>query len=165
MTDLKWFDAYSGQTTDQLLSLEGKYRTDSLVAAIEKGIGQKAARHGNKSLTAEERTVLAIEALEREVNNGGYSQYFENAHEFAPTIVESLVRINCPKTAEISKEAIHALNLPALDSASINTAMISQSDRRDDILGQCDEAYHEAGDDIGEQLFSFIKVNKSQIKL
>jgi hypothetical protein len=65
----------------------------------------------------------------------------------------------------VSKEAIHSLNLPALDSAAINTAMISQSDRRDDILGQRDEAYHEAGDDIGEQLFSFIKVNKSQIKL
>jgi hypothetical protein len=44
MTELKWFDAYSGQTIDQLLSLEGQYRTDSLVVAIEQAIGQKAAR-------------------------------------------------------------------------------------------------------------------------
>jgi Domain of unknown function (DUF4375) len=165
MNELKWFDAYSGQTIEQLLSLEGKYQTDSLVVAIEHAIGKKAARQGNKSLTAQERTVLAIEAFEREVNNGGYSQYFENAHEFAPTIVESLVRINCPKTAEISREAIHALNLPALDSAAINTAMISQSATRDDILHQCDEAYHETGEDIGGQLFSFIKANKSRINL
>jgi hypothetical protein len=165
MTDLKWLDAYSGQTIEQLLSLEGKYRTDSLVVAIEQAIGQKAARQGNKTLTAEERTVLAIEALEREVNNGGYSQYFVNAHESAPIIVDSLMRINCPKTAEISTEAIHALNLPALDSAAINTAMISQSDTRDDILHQCDEAYHETFEDIGGQLFSFIKANRSRINL
>ncbi len=134
MTELKWFDAYSGQTIDQLLSLEGQYRTDSLVVAIEQAIGQKAARQGAESLTGEERIVLAVEALESEVNNGGYSQYFVNRHELAPIIVESLLRINCPKTAEISKEAIHSLNLPALDSAAINTAMIAQSERRDDIL-------------------------------
>lgn len=158
------FDGYSGQTIEQLLSLEGQYRTDSRVVAIERAIAQKAARQGDKSLTAEEQIVLAVEALESEVNNGGYSQYFVNRHELAPIIVESLLRINCPKTAEISREAIHALDLPVLDAAAINTAMIADNERRDDILHQCDEAYLEAGEDIGGQLFSFIKANKSQIK-
>jgi len=165
MTELKWFDTYSGQTIDQLLSLEGQYRTDSLVVAIEQAIGQKAARQGAESLTGEERIVLAVEALESEVNNGGYSQYFVNRHELAPIIVESLLRINCPKTAEISTEAIHALNLPILDAAAINTAMIADNERRDDILHQCDEAYHETCEDIAGQLFSFVKANKGQIKL
>ena len=34
----KWFDAYGGQTTEQLLALEGEYRTDSLVLAFEQAI-------------------------------------------------------------------------------------------------------------------------------
>ena len=98
MTELKSFDAYSGQTMDQLLSLEGQYRTDSLVVAIEQANGRKGARKGAESLTGEERIVLAVEALESEVNNGGYSQYFVNRHELAPIIVESLLRIDCPET-------------------------------------------------------------------
>lgn len=165
MTELKWFDAYSGETIDQLLSLEGQYRIDSLVVAIEQAIGQKAARQGDASLTAEERIVLAVEALESEVNNGGYSQYFENRPEFAPIIVESLLRIECPKTAEICKQAIDVLDLSNLDAAAINTAMIEDSDGRDSILGQCDEAYQATGEDIAGQLFSFIKTNKNQFNL
>ncbi len=33
---------------------------------------QKLVRFGEDKLTSEERIILAIEALEREVNNGGY---------------------------------------------------------------------------------------------
>src|SRR5712692_6395503 len=42
MTDLKWLEKYSGQTVEQLLSLEGEYRTDSVIIAFEQAIGQKA---------------------------------------------------------------------------------------------------------------------------
>jgi hypothetical protein len=66
----KFLEGYSGQSTDQLLSLEADYRTDSLVLAFEQAIIQKAERNGVKSLSDEERIVLAVEALEREVNNG-----------------------------------------------------------------------------------------------
>src|ERR1700692_2235333 len=41
-----WLDGYSGQTAVELLSLEGKYRTDSLVLAFEAAIRQKANREG-----------------------------------------------------------------------------------------------------------------------
>src|SRR5439155_6192926 len=67
----KWLNGYSDQSVEQLLSLEGEYRTDSLVLAFEEAINQKAQREGMQSLTEEERIVLAVEALEREVNNGG----------------------------------------------------------------------------------------------
>lgn len=65
----------SGQTVEQLLSLEGKSRIDSLVLAFEQAISQKAERTGNEGLSYPERVVLAVEALEREVNNGGYAQF------------------------------------------------------------------------------------------
>jgi hypothetical protein len=88
--------AYDGQTTDELLSLEGKCRTDSLVIAFEQAVDQKAARLGETSLANEERVILAVEALEREVNNGGYAQFFQNSsREYASMIVNALRRIGC----------------------------------------------------------------------
>ena len=111
---LKWLEGYSGESTEQLLSLEGKYRTDSLVLAFEEGINQKAEREGTRSLTIEERIVLAVEALEREVNNGGYDQFFVNSsREFTPIMVGALKRIGCNKTASITQKAIEALGLIA----------------------------------------------------
>ena len=100
MTDLKWLDQYTGQTTDELIALEGEYRTDSLVLAFEQALDQKTARAGTEELTAEERVVLAVEALEREVNNGGYGQFFTNdSNEYTPIIVDALMRIGCGDTA------------------------------------------------------------------
>src|SRR6266404_3594696 len=86
----KWLDAYSGQTTSQLLGLEHEFRVASLILGFEQAIDQKAAREGNDHLTKEEFMVLAIEALEREVNNGGYRQFFINSsREYTPTIVDT----------------------------------------------------------------------------
>ena len=72
VADLPWFDGYSGQSVDELLSLKGRYRTDSIVVAFEQALSQKSAKRGDSALRTEELAVLAIEALEREVNNGGY---------------------------------------------------------------------------------------------
>ena len=75
---------YSGQSADQLLSLEGMYRIDSLVRAFEQAITQKAQRGGVQSLTDEERIVLAVEALEREVNNGVWLVSSRSCHRAPP---------------------------------------------------------------------------------
>jgi len=85
MPELKRLDGYAGQTLEQILALEGEYRVDSLVLVFEQALDQKAARAGVQSLTKEERVLLAVEALEREVNNGGYGQ-------FSPTPQENLCR-------------------------------------------------------------------------
>jgi hypothetical protein len=38
MYDLKWLEGYSGQTTEELIALEGEYRIDSLVLAFEQAL-------------------------------------------------------------------------------------------------------------------------------
>jgi hypothetical protein len=38
---------------------------------------------------------MAVESLEREVNNGGYDQFFVNAAEYTPVIADSLSAIGC----------------------------------------------------------------------
>ncbi|MGA9721306.1 MAG: DUF4375 domain-containing protein [Candidatus Binatus sp.] len=159
MSDLKFLKEYSGQTVEQLLSLEGEYRIDSLVLAFEQALDQRMAREGRDSLSlgGEEQVILAIEALEREVNNGGYSLFFENStRELAPIIVRALVRIGCPRTAEITQRALDALHLPILSVEAIEAAVASDNVSEED-LNECDNSYYRSGEDIAGQLFAFIK--------
>lgn len=163
---LEWLDGYSGQSVDQLLSLEGKYRIDSLVLAFEQAIGQKVARVGERGLSNEERIVLAVEGLEREVNNGGYAQFFTNSsREYASIIVNSLQRIGCRKAANITEKAIKALDISDLTVEAIETVMAKNDKQREAKLNQCDDEYYKNEEPIADQLFEFIKANKAHIRL
>lgn len=161
----KWLDGHSGQTVDELFSLEGKYRTDSLVLAFEQAISKKAEQKGLQTLTDEERIVLAVEALEREVNNGGYDQFFLNSsRQFAPIVVGALQRIGCKKTASITQRAIKVLGLADLTSEGIEAAMTGNDEQRVAKLSRCDDAYYKTAEPIADRLFAFIKTNKMAVK-
>ena len=104
MSATDWLNTYTGQTTDELIALESNYRTDSLVLAFEQALGQKAGPLGFEGLTSAERVVLAVEAIEREVNNGGYDQLLINSSkELAPYFVSALNDIGCPKVARLTQ--------------------------------------------------------------
>ena len=153
MAELKWLNGYAGQGVDGLLALSGEYREDSLVLAFEEAIGRKAAREGMQSLSDEERIVLAVEGLEREVNNGGYSQFFVNSsREFVPLIVDALLRIGCPITAQITRNAIEAV-------------AGGEDEERDEELERCDQLYFEAAEDLAGRLLAFLGANRQAIRL
>jgi hypothetical protein len=165
MPDLPFLDAYSGETTDELLALEGKYRIDSLVLAFEQAMDQKAARVGDESLTEEERIILAIEALEREVNNGGYGQFFVNSsRKYGPIIVHALRRIGCPRTAEITQRAVKIVQQIPMASEEIENGTWEENDDRSAALSECDSLYFERPENIEESLFDFIKANQAKIE-
>ena len=91
---LPWLD-YTGQSTQELIACKNTHRIDSLLCALEEGIQAKERQDGEAGLTDEERVVLAVRALDREVNNGGFSQFFANSsRRFVPIIVDSLRRID-----------------------------------------------------------------------
>jgi hypothetical protein len=135
MPELQWLDGYSGETVDELIALEGKYRTDSLVLAFEQAMDQKAARVGDDKLAEEERIVLAIEALEREVNNGGYGQFFVNSSEYASIIVGALRRIGCPKTAGITQKAMRIVQKSPMTDEEIENGTWEENEERQEALG------------------------------
>jgi hypothetical protein len=165
MVELKWLDGYSGQTTEELIALEGKYRNDSLVLAFEQALDQKAERVGEEGLTHEERVILAVEALEREVNNGGYDQFFFNSsNEYTPIIVDALNRIDCPMVADLTQQAIDSLGIEKPVSVdSINRLMANEDEDRDNRLFECDDRYHEIAGDLADPLLEFIKKNKDKV--
>lgn len=164
--DLEFLEGYSGQTVDELISLEKTHRIDSLVLAFEEILGRKAFNSGMAQLSETEQTILAVEELEREVNNGGYHQFFINSSkEYAPIIVDTLNKILCPKTAEITQNAIDSLGITgALTVSAIDEAMNKDSnDELIEILSKFDDLYFASGEPIADQLFNYIKLNKNQI--
>jgi len=162
-SNLLWLDGYSGQTVEELLALAERYRVDSLVLAFEQAIGQKLVREGRQGLSEEERVVLAVEALEREVNNGGYEQFLMNSsQEFTPIIGDSLERIGCRKTATITQTALEAFPHRRGEDIGNNTA---DDQRLRKQLSQCDDLYYKMGEAIAEGLFAFIENNKANIRL
>src|SRR5687767_752879 len=81
---------YTGQSTEQLIALAPHYRVDSIVLAFEQAIDLKAAK--GRKLSQVENDIVAIEAMEREVNNGGYHQFFINSSKaYAHVLPASLV--------------------------------------------------------------------------
>jgi hypothetical protein len=149
-----------------LLRLADDCSVPSLVLAFEQALNQKAWREGEPSLTSEERIIVAVEEFEREVNNGGYNQFFINSsRDYAPIIVESLLRIGCPETAKLTSRALAALRLPSLSVASIERVMETDDAERDAELEECSRIFFNSDEPIAVPLFNFIAENKAAIRL
>jgi hypothetical protein len=159
---LPWLDGYRGQSTGDLIGLEGRVRFDSLVLAFEEALRLKAARRGEPALSDQERVVLAVETLEREVNNGGYGQLFLNCPEAVDGLSPSLRAIGCGEVAEITERAVAALRV---EGRTVEEAMAQEDRARDERLEECDRAYLALGLDLAGPLFAYIKENSNGIVL
>jgi hypothetical protein len=166
--ELEWLGGYSGESVDELLALSATHRVDSIVLAVEQALQERAAELGLAGLHEAEVTVLAVEALEREVNNGGYHQFFLNAREYAPLVVDALRRIACHKTAEISANAIAMVGLHQPFTASeVEAAITNDADEKlvEILSDTCDVAYFGSNEPIADRLFEYIRVNRASINL
>ncbi len=157
-----FLDAYGGQSTDELLDLQETHRIDSLVLAFEEAIARKRA---TQDITPEERNVLAIEALEREMSNGGYGQFFRNtSSEFTSVVVAALRAIDCPKAAINSQDAIDSLHIEGpLTPSNVEHAMNDPSVRQR--LAECDVLYRSNDESITPQLFRWIEEHSTKIRI
>jgi len=153
---------YSGQSTEELLALEEKYRVDSIILAFEEALLHKPS----PDLTSEEQYVLAVEALEREVNNGGYLQFFTNACEHAGIIEQALRAIDCPVIAQITRDALATLELEAGFSPGDVAAAAEDADESvHEVLEECDNRYFDDGEPVADHLFEWIRKNRKAIRI
>ena len=163
MSKQPFLESYDGQTTQQLIAMRGSYRIDSLVLAFEQAVGRKPTYR----LTKPEYVVLAVEAMEREVNNGGYQLFFGNSsREFTGFIVRALELIGCPKCAAITADAIAVLELPAwYDDITIKQTVVDLPDDRHTKLGECDSRYYANDEPIADALFAYIEQHQHEIQI
>ncbi len=159
MAEKKWLDDVGNLTVGQLIQLEDTYRIDSIVAAIEAALMDRA------TVTATERIVLVIEAMEREVNNGGFNQFFFNSsNEYAGELISALRQIGVPGIAEIAERALRAIGAqPNWKSEQFEEASADPEESIMDELNECDNAYYASEEAIAEKLFGFIKLSQKDV--
>ena len=104
-------------------------------------------------------------ALDREVNNGGYHQFFLNSsRRFAAVILDYLGRIGCTATAAIARRAIAALQLPELFAQAVSAIIRTENPERDEILDACDREFYKLRE-ITPHLFGYIETHQDRIRL
>ncbi len=112
--------------------------------------------------------MLAIEALEREVNNGGHHQFFLNTPEYAEFVVPALRRIGCTRTADVAQRAIDLLELPGPVTASrVADALDNdlQGSLIELLIEECDAPYFDEPEAIADRLFSYLSENRERIRI
>jgi Domain of unknown function (DUF4375) len=154
--------SYDGKTVAELLAVTDTYRTDFMIHLVEGALQRKAPA----DLSAPERVVLAVEALEREVNDGGYNQFFVNEPSYAREIVASLNEIGCPETARITAGAVAVLGLrPGWTDEQISVAAADIPDDEWAKLDTLDGQFLAYPDPIADRLLTFIRANAAEIRL
>jgi hypothetical protein len=161
---IPWLD-YTGQDTAQILACKGTHRIDSLLCALEQAIELRQDRSPDVATTPEERTLLAIMALEREVNNGGYHQFFANSsREYALTVVPALESIGCDTTAALTQRALDALSLHPLTLKAIENSIFKPNPERDRALDALDQQFYKICE-IEPKLFAFVESHQQAYAL
>lgn len=159
-----FLEKYEGQSVDELIGLQNTHRIDSIVLAFESALDVR--RDNGEELTGVELVILAIEGLEREVNNGGFSQFFYNSSvEYAPLIVASMKNIGCHEMANLAQRAIDILAVDTLDPDTIEKRMDPDDEGLEEALGELDDIYFKSDEVPGYALFEYIKNNRESIKL
>lgn len=106
-----------------------------------------------------QKVFSSIWAVESEVNNGGFSQYFQNTScETAGFVVEALELIDAPRTAEICRRAVAAAfpgGLPS-DLDAIRAASGDFSPDIEDVLSELDGEFYKYPHDLTELLFAYV---------
>ena len=133
-------------------------KNDTLIALSE----SDKTQFGKEDFSAQsvpQKVFSSIWAVESEVNNGGFSQYFLNhSCETAGFVAEALDTIGAPKTAEICRHAIAAAfpdGLPA-DPEEISSAAADFSDETEKALDALDREFYMYPHDLTEQLFAYV---------
>jgi hypothetical protein len=105
------------------------------------------------------RLFSSIWAVESEVNNGGFSQYFLNSSaETAPFVAEALDTIGAPRTAAICRRAIEIAFPDGLPPAprEISSAAAEFSDEILTELDVIDREFFAYPHDLTDLLFTYV---------
>ncbi len=155
MNELQFFRDDGSKTLRELLLLRGRYRSDSIVMAID----DRLQRNSTDTYSQAELIILGVEELERRVNTGGFKSFFINEPQFAGQIVDFLELIQCINTAKIATKAISRLgsqDLTKLDDV-VAKAVIADFESED-------QEFLAYPDDIVEHLLTYIEKNQNSIR-
>ena len=132
---------------------------NGILIALSESDKTKFGKEDFSDQSVPQKVFSSIWAVESEVNNGGFSQYFLNSSaETAGFVAEALTIIGAPNTADICKRAIAAAfpgGLPS-DPEAISSAALEFSDEIEEELNALDGAFYQYPHDLTKLLFAYV---------
>jgi hypothetical protein len=115
--------------------------------------------------TIPQKVFSSVWAVESEVNNGGFSQYFLNSSaETASFVAEALDSIGAPRTADICRRAVACAFPAGLPPApeAISSAAADFPDEALDELGALDAEFFAYPHDLTDLLFAYVSAHPEE---
>lgn len=130
-------------------------------------IFEREAERGFADLTRAEKTVYCIDCLSRDMENGGFGQLFHNdAGALCTDILEALEQIRAKNTHEVVQQMVSFFpngEVPISEDERIETFDQLASELVDEIA-ECDDRFHDAGENLVELTLKFVAKNVSQFR-
>jgi hypothetical protein len=118
-------------------------------------------------LNSSQQVILIVENLEREINNGGFNQfYFNSSGNHAQITVEYLRKIGADKTAELVEKAnLEWPNNRVPTDRTERQAILEQIENKAvQVWEDCDQLFYKYDDDIAGLLMKFINANRTDFE-
>lgn len=116
-------------------------------------------------LTEQQKQFYYNQCLEREINNGGFNQYFFNSSgDFAHKTVKSLQTIGATKTADILQKAIDQFpNSRVPEDRSKRQDILEQIQETADVVWEdLDQMFYIYEDNLNKLNIEFVRINKDK---
>ena len=157
-----------GMTTDEILSHENDGRKDKVLGALLWRLGQKSEKRGWDNLSDTERRLIAVDAMNEEVLDGGFKQYFSTRLGSDVEItLAGLKEMGATGTAEIVERAMAQFpgNRPPLDDDQRSAVMDKIQANAGPVWEKCDHDYYEFKEDLDALELAYAKKKKAEIAL
>jgi hypothetical protein len=115
-------------------------------------------------LTEPQKNFYFNQNLEREINNGGFNQFFYNSSgDFAHETLTSLRTIGANKTADILQQAIDQFpdSTVPKDRAKRQEILEQIENTADEVWEQLDQAFYKYEDNLYNLNIEYIKQNRN----
>ena len=148
---------------EKLLSSD---ETNGSIIELDNFIGELCSYGDDMDkLTEQQKQFYYNQCLEREINNGGFNQYFFNSSgDFAHKTVQSLLIIGANKTADILQKAIDQFpnsNVP--ENRTERQEILEQIQETADLIWEeLDQKFFTYEDDLNTLNIEFIRKNKDK---
>ena len=157
-----------GMTTDEILSHENDAKKDDVLGALLWRLGQKSEQRGWDNLSDTERRLIAVDAMNGEVLDGGFKQYFSTSlGADVEVALAGLKEMEATGTVEIVERAMAQFpgNKPPADYGQ-RSAMIDKIEATaGPVWDKCDNAYYDLKEDRDALELAYVKKKRADIVL
>jgi hypothetical protein len=152
-----------GKTVAEVMAHRGKADDIALDANIGFILLDKEERKGLSAFTTPERHVYAVQGMTREVNNGGFEQFFFNSSgELAFDLVPALEAIGSRENLSIAQRALERFGKPgslAEETRHAHLEKLVENAGEEGVWHDLEDEFYENPEDLEKMTLNYIARN------